>query len=174
MIYFKPKHFKASDGSHLPILVRLVLATMAEGGPVLELGTGFFSTPMLHWLCAPTKRRLVSCESSDTFIAVANNYIADFHEVLLVKDWSQVDIESQHWSVVLVDHAPGPQRKIEIPRLVNNADYVVVHDTEPNSDKYYHYSEVMHLYKYRYRFDKVYPHTTVLSNLKDLADLCKL
>src|SRR5271157_2406306 len=108
MILFKPKHFKASDGSHLPILVKLVMMTE---GPILELGTGFFSTPMLHWLCAPTKRRLVSYESSEVFIEVAKNYMADFHEIHLVTNWDQVNLSQYNWDVALVDHGPGPQRR---------------------------------------------------------------
>jgi predicted O-methyltransferase YrrM len=167
MIYFVPRHFKPSDGSHLPILIKLVLMT---DGPILELGTGFFSTPALHWLCAEKKRKLVSYDSSEKYIEVAKNYLADFHEVHLVNDWSKIDI-SQHWSVVLVDHAPGEQRKLEMARVANNADYVVVHDTEPRNDKYYHYSEVASLYKYRYNYDKLYPNTSVFSNFKDLSNL---
>jgi hypothetical protein len=170
MIYFKPKHFGASDGSHLPLLIKLVLMT---DGPILELGTGFFSTPVLHWLCAEKKRKLVSCESSEMFIEVANNFISDFHEVKLVKDWDKEDIESQHWSVVLIDHAPGPKRKNEFARVANNADYVIVHDTEPQSDYYYHYSEVYPLYKYRYNYDKVHPNTSIFSNFKDLHEFNK-
>jgi hypothetical protein len=165
---FVPRHFKPSDGSHLPILIRLVLTT---DGPILELGTGFFSTPVLHWLCAERKRKLVSYESSPKYMQVAENYIADFHEVHFVEDWAKIDIESTHWCIVLIDHGPGPQRKVEMARVANNADYVVVHDTEPKSDKYYHYSEVAHLYKHRFDFDKLYPNTSVFSNFKDLRSL---
>jgi hypothetical protein len=168
MIYFKPKHFGASDGSHLPILIKVVLMTK---GPILELGTGFFSTPVLHWLCAEKKRKLVSYDAQEAFIEVAKNYLADFHEVSLVSDWSKIDIESQHWDVVLIDHSPGPQRKVEFARVANNANYVVVHDTEPRNDYYYHYSEMAPLYKYRYDYDKVYPNTSVFSNFKDLSCL---
>ena len=166
MILFTPKHFKASDGSHLPMLIKLILMTE---GPILELGTGFFSTPVLHWLCAEKKRKLVSYDSQEKYIEVAKNYIADFHDIHLVNDWSTIDI-SQHWSIVLIDHAPGPQRKVEMARVANNADYVIVHDTEPRNDKYYHYSESAHLYKYRYDYDKVYPNTSLFSNFKDLSE----
>uniref|UniRef100_A0A6H1ZSI1 Methyltransferase n=1 Tax=viral metagenome TaxID=1070528 RepID=A0A6H1ZSI1_9ZZZZ len=167
MISFQPKHWKASDGSHLPVLIKLVLMTE---GPILELGTGFFSTPVLHWLCAEKKRTLVSYESSAKYIEVAKNYLADFHEIHLVEDWAKIDI-SQHWNIVLIDHGPGPQRKVEFARVANNADYVVVHDSEPNNDKYYKYSEVAPLYKYRYDYDKLYPNTSVFSNFKNLSNL---
>jgi len=167
MIIFTPRNFKPADGSHLPILIKLV--TMTDG-PVLELGTGFFSTPVLHWLCAEKKRKLVSYDSQVPFFEVANKYLTDWHEVYLIDDWSKIDI-SQHWSVVLVDHAPAEQRKLEMARVANNADYVVAHDSEPRHDRSYAYSEIAPLYKYRFDYDKLYPHTAVFSNFKDLSNL---
>lgn len=170
MIYFTPKHFRASDGSHLPILIKLVLMT---DGPILELGTGFYSTPVLHWLCAEKKRKIVSYESQEAFVEVAKNYLTDFHEIHLVDDWSKINI-SQHWSIVLIDHWPSSQRKVEMARVANNADYVIVHDSEPDNDKDYRYSEVVPLYKYRYDYDKLYPNTSIFSNFKDLSSLGSL
>lgn len=168
MATFKSKHFKASDGSHLPILIKTLLMT---DGPILELGTGFFSTPTLHWLCAENKRKLVSYESHESYYEVAkSNYYTDFHEIILVSDWDKIDIESQHWSIVLVDHAPGVRRNVEMVRVANNADYVIVHDTEAKSDWHYNFTKAFHLYKYRYDYNKLYPETSVLSNFKDLSE----
>jgi hypothetical protein len=167
MITLALKHFGINNGSHLPILIKLV--TMTDG-PILELGTGFFSTPALHWLCAEKKRKLVSYDSQGAFIEVAKSFLSDFHEVYTVDDWSKIDI-SQHWSIVFVDHAPAGQRKLEMARVANNADYVVAHDSEPRHDRDYKYSEITPLYKYRYDYDKLYPHTSVFSNFKDLSNL---
>jgi len=164
---FTLKDFRLNDSSHLSILIKLVLMT---NGPILELGTGFYSTPVLHWLCAENKRKLVSYESSEQYIEVANNYIADFHEVHLVDDWSKIDI-SQHWSIVFVDHWPSSQRRIEIERVANNADYVIAHDSELEHDKDYQYSKVAPLFKHRYDYNKFYPPTVVFSNFKDLNNL---
>ena len=170
MIYFKPKHFKASDGSHIPVLVRMVLATT---GPILELGTGFYSTPLLHWLCVAAKRRLVSCESHPSYYAVALNYATDWHKIVLVDDWDKLDLTPGtdpllRWSFVLVDHGPGPRRRVEFHRVANLADYIVAHDTEPNNDKYYHYSFIADIYRYRYDYTKLYPNTSVFSNFHSL------
>jgi predicted O-methyltransferase YrrM len=164
-----PRHFKVRSGSHLPVLIKLVLMT---DGSILELGTGFFSTPVLHWLCAEKKRKLVSYDSQEAFTELANNYLTDFHEVHQVKDWSKIDIESQYWSIVFIDHAPAQQRQLEMVRVANNADYVIVHDSELKHDKDYQYSKIAPLYKYRYDYDKVYPNTSVFSNFKDLKNLC--
>lgn len=159
----KRKHFKPGEGSHIPVLIKVMYNSE---GPVLELGTGFNSTPVLHWLCNEMKRKMVSYESSESFFGIARNYISDFHEVNLARDWDAVDL-SQHWGVVFIDHAPGPRRNVDLARVANVADYVVVHDTETRSDYYYHYSESFPLYKYRYDYKLAYPETSVLSNFYD-------
>lgn len=166
-------HMHIGGGSHLPILMRIMNIT---DGPVLELGMGLFSTPYLHWACYEQKRKLVSCENKNAFYNMFifddyrekdNGY--DYHEMKFVIDWDKVNI-SGHWSVVLVDHNPGPRRKVEVARLADSADYVVVHDTNGRNDWYYHFTEVFPLFKYRYD-TKFCPQTTVLSNFKDLTNL---
>jgi hypothetical protein len=168
-------HMHIGGGSHLPILSKIM--NMTEG-PVLELGMGLFSTPYLHWACFDTHRQLVSYENKRDFYGLfvfddkreaGNAY--DYHQIGFVEnsDWDRVDL-SGHWCVVLVDHNPGPRRKVEIRRLAQLADYIVVHDTDDKNDWYYKYSEVYPLFRYRYD-TKIYPRTTVLSNLKDLSSL---
>ena len=48
--------------THLPLLTR---AFDESEGPVLEMGTGYFSTLYLDWLCSAFGRKLVSYESGD-------------------------------------------------------------------------------------------------------------
>jgi len=167
-------------GSHLPILMKIMTITT---GPVLELGMGLFSTPYLHWACYDSRRKLVSCESKEGFnnLFVFNdprevdNRYEEYHQIIYVPDnkWDEVDLLSEHWSVVLVDHAPGKRRKEEVKRLANKADYILVHDSDdlPKHIEHYKFNEVYPLFKYRYDYDKVFPRTTVLSNFKDLSNL---
>jgi len=169
-------HMHMGGGSHLPILMKIMGMTK---GSVLELGMGLFSTSYLHWACYDSQRRLVSYENKRGFFEMfdfkdkreANNKYA-FHELNFVEnnDWDSIDI-SEHWDVVLVDHNPGPRRKDEIARLTDNANYVIVHDTNGRNDWYYKFTEVFPLFKYRYDYRAAYPQTTVLSNLKDLSNL---
>jgi len=168
-------HMHAGGGSHLPILIKVLGLT---DGPVLELGTGLFSTPFLHWACYPN-RKLVSYENKKEFFntwnyddkrEAGNNYDS-YHTRILVEDWDKIDI-SEHWGVVFVDHNPGPRRREEMKRVANNADYVVVHDTDEKNDWYYKYSEYFPFFKYRWD-SKIYPRTSVLSNFKDLYEFTK-
>jgi predicted O-methyltransferase YrrM len=165
---FTSKDFKVRAGSHLPLLIKLVFMT---DGPILELGTGFYSTPVLHWLCAENKRKLISYESSERYFEVARRYISDWHEVNFVTDWSKIDTSSNHWGVVFVDHYPAQQRRLEIERVADNAEFVIAHDSELKHDKDYQYSKIAPLFKYRYDYNKFYPNTVVFSNFFSIDKL---
>lgn len=154
-------------GSHLPVLIKLV--TLTEG-PILELGTGLFSTPYLHWACFLPKRKLISYDNDSNYFAQAKEYVCDYHEVHFVEDWDKIDI-SGHWTIALIDHTPRGRRIEEIKRLANSCDYIVVHDTNGRWDPKYRYSLIYPLFKYRYDFRGSKPFTTVLSNSKDLSNL---
>ncbi len=149
------------DGSHLPALIKIINMT---NGPVLELGMGLFSTNYLHWACKD--RGLISYENSRRCFEWAEKFRTTWHEVNLIDDWDAINI-SGPWSVVLVDHSPGDRRIKEIKKLVN-ADYLVIHDSQPEKDRRYRYSEIYPLFKYRKDFEGK-PMTTVLSNLYEIT-----
>lgn len=157
----------AGDGSHLPVLIKIINLTT---GPVLELGMGMFSTHYLHWACYENKRKLVSYDNSPDLLDWSKSFVNDYHEVNFVENWDSIDL-SGYWSVVLVDHAPTPRRRIEIAKLANFADYMVIHDSEPERNGRQKYSKIYPLFKYRKDFDRERPFTTVLSNFKDLSNL---
>jgi len=169
MFTIQSSQLRPSEGSHIPVLIKVMQATK---GDVLELGTGLNSTPVLHWLCAEMGRKMVSYESIPMFHRIAWNYENDFHKVHFIEDWDTMPID-KHWSVVFIDHAPGKRRVEEMIRLANNADYVIVHDSEAKSDWHYGFSKGFPNYKYRYDYTKAYPHTSILSNFKDPAELWK-
>lgn len=162
--------YDPSWGSHIPVLVDVF---NNSEGPVLELGIGVFSTPLLHALCVDNKRQLVSYENNPEFFKMHASFIDEFHQIKLINDWDKIDIESTHWGMVLVDHRPAQRRNVETKRLMNNADYVVIHDSEPRLEGEYRYDLIYHLFKYRldYILKPNHAHTTILSNFKDLRKL---
>ena len=162
------RDMKASEGSHIPVIIKIM--EISEGD-VLELGTGLNSTPIFHWLAKAQGRKVDSYESNGMFHRHAYNYKSDSHTIHKVEDWDKDLKIDRHWGVVFIDHAPGKRRNVEMERVANNADYVVVHDTEPRSDWHYNYSNHFDKYKYRYDYTKVYPHTSVFSNFKDVTNL---
>ena len=154
-------------GTHLPVLIKVMKET---NGDVLELGTGLYSTPFLHWVCYPTKRKLVSYDNNSEILKYMSQYQDNnFHEVNEIEDWDKIDIEKP-WDVVLIDHSPDIRRGIETKRLANFAKYIVLHDSDPRNDSAYKYDEMYPLFKYRFDFNEVRPHTTVLSNFIDLTN----
>lgn len=154
-------------GSHMPVLMKIVGIT---DGPILELGTGLYSTPYLHFACLPTKRKLVSYDSDEGWIRNFKDYRADFHDVNHITDWDKLDTGGS-WDIVLADHGPDERRHVEATRFASHAKYVILHDSNPEYDYLYKYSEVYPLYKYRFNDVSAHPNTTVLSNFIDLGKL---
>lgn len=154
-------------GSHLPVLTKIVEAT---SGPILELGIGLYSTPYLHWACFPTKRQLVSYDSAENWIRYFKNCRSEFHEVNLITDWDNLRVD-RFWDIVFIDHAPDFRRGVEAGRLANNANFIILHDTEPERDSLYGYSKIYSLFRYRIDYTLVKPHTSILSNFVDLRKI---
>jgi predicted O-methyltransferase YrrM len=142
-------------------------AVQRTRGPIIELGCGIYSTAYLHWACQPTKRKLATYESNPRYYDYARQFERDFHKVHCIENWDGVDL-SEDWSVALVDHAPDQRRRQEVSRLTH-VDFVVVHDTENRNERKYKFTSIFKLFKYRYKYNDAYPHTTVFSNKHDVS-----
>jgi len=155
-------------GSHLPVLMKLLEITK---GPILELGVGMYSTPYLHYACTSTKRKLTSYDSDEKWIRYFKDCRNDYHDVNFIADWNNLEM-NDFWDVAFIDHHPDSVRKDSAKKLVNNAKYVVLHDSNPEYDSSYKYSEIYPLFKYRFDYISDKANTTVLSNFVDLSNLC--
>jgi len=159
--------FQMGYGSHLPVLLKAVSLTT---GPVLELGMGIFSTPVLHWICSSQHRPLISYENTPEIYAQMEQFRDEYHQVSFVENWDLADLSGE-WDVVLIDHHPAERRIVDIRRLANCTKYIVCHDTYWKQDRYYHYKEIFPLFRYRYDYTVYRPgYTSILSNLIDLKD----
>ncbi len=156
--------------THLAGLIRAVLLT---DGDVLEVGTGIFSTPILHHICVPAKRKLVSYDNNMEWIewckAKRHSLECKYHEINYIENWDEAKIE-RPWDVALIDHEPEERRIEEIKRLANFAKYIIVHDSYPKWDWKFRYSEIYPLFKYKTDTRGYYPPSVVLSNFIDLTD----
>jgi len=144
--------------THMSVLIDIVRRT---NGDVLEMGIGIGSTPVLHELCRG--RKLVSYDSSKEYVDAFMSLASDWHELSFVEDWAKIAIEKP-WSIAFIDHAPCGRRRYDIARLKDFADYVIVHDTEQDVDRFYRYKGAFSLYRYRRDYTFAKPFTTVLSN----------
>ncbi|CAF3585818.1 unnamed protein product [Rotaria socialis] len=156
-------------GSHSIVLLAALCAT--KSGPILELGMGTSSSPLLHRLALEQKRFLLSADSDRRWI----NYFSSFavnntlHELKYVEiksemgiEWATSNLEEyRNWTVVFIDHRPGSRRQFDLMSYSHRSDVVILHDTE--SSAVYQYDRALSLYPYKYRFSKLRPYTDVLS-----------
>lgn len=154
--------------SHIPLLTRCFDKSQ---GPVLELGTGYFSTLLLHWLATVSQRHVYSYESRGGWCERAQRWQSEYHHIRKCEAWDAVDLTEYHWGLAFVDHSPNRRRPVEIARLRYLADLIVIHDTEPAWDAQYGYSRIWPLFKYRYDYTGLYPSSSVVSNFRELADV---
>ena len=128
--------------------------------PILELGCTDGSTPLLFEYASDNDRTLVSYDNNQE---TASNYNANY-----IADWSTINFED--YSVVLVDHAPSEQRIIDIAKLADKADYIVIHDSEPTepASSIYQLDSIWNLFTYRKDYSEHNTWTTIVSNKFEL------
>jgi hypothetical protein len=158
-------------GSHIPILLRLLENTT---GDVLELGMGIYSTPLLHWYCLEHNRKLVSIENNADYFKMFEREKNPLHKRYLVDNLMDVDL-NRTWDIGFVDSGPGGlERKNLAMKIADNTKFIALHDSEPSGDKFYHYHEIVPLFKYSYNCRRFVPNTLVVSNTEKLDFLYDL
>jgi hypothetical protein len=155
---------RAGWSNHFPVLYRIIPLVKDS---VLELGIGFYSTPFLHWMCIDKGLRLESYEKDKTYIRWFKDFNQEEHKIIAVDDWDKADID-KHWGLVFVDH-DDDRRPIEIIRLANNADYIIMHDTQ--DEEYNNIKSIWSHFKYIKHFNSSGPRTTILSNFYEVKDI---
>ena len=155
-------------GSHIPVLVKMMKQI---NGPVLELGIGHSSTPILHWLCAEKGLPLLSLEDDKDWYDEFASFKTFNHRVEFVEDWNelhQFKVYDTRWSIALIDNNPVRKRVRMAKRLRHHVDFLLLHDAEPENDYIYSYSTIYNNFKYKYIYDKVWPFTAILSRTKEI------
>lgn len=152
--------------TYMPMLIKAVSLTHKD---VLEMGSGFFSTPLLHWICK-YKNKLYTYENNEFFYSFARQFQSSTHRIRFLENWDDLKID-RHWGVVFMDHQPDERRGKDAVRFKDNADYIVIHDT---GDDIFGDTAVWGHFKYRYDWKDCRPWTTVLSNFKELEEFRNL
>jgi predicted O-methyltransferase YrrM len=166
---YKHTSLEMETSTHFPVLIKLAQMTT---GPILELGSGIFSTPLLHWLCFRDKRRLLTIESYKHYLDFANKFKTDWHEVRFLDPRKEPVIE-ENFSIVFIDHSPKKPRTRGSDALLfkDKAAFIVLHDAGEDGHKKYGYDILYPEFKYRYDWKGCWPATTVLSNKQDISKL---
>lgn len=126
----------------------LWLALEATTGDVVEMGMGQGSTPFLHQYCKDAGRKLFSYDNNLEWSSNFESYAWTGHSITHLVDWDTVSVKHPTPSVVLIDHAPGERRKIDIPLFADKAKIIVCHDTEPAADHGYQMRAELAKFKY--------------------------
>ena len=167
----------ANWGTHQTPLIATVMHT---DGPILELGCGDFSTPLLHAICSANQRTLLSTDTDKKWLRLFLDLETSWHTFVYVpvfensknpqeNKWDQIG-NGIHWSIVFIDHHPGTRRAADIKRLRSHTDIFVVHDTE---QAYKDYRPVLASFKYRFVYERYRKQTTVVSDTIDVTAFFK-
>ena len=105
-------------------LEALVETAMHSKGPILELGCGHYSTPVLASICAAQERKFLVQASNEEWAA----QFTEIADVELV-DWSNWTPPEGKWGMVFLDSEEAVRDRIKrLPALAKVADVVVMHD----------------------------------------------
>lgn len=131
----------------MPVLIKLMSMTV---GNVLEIGTGIYSTPFLHWVCLLQGRKLVSIENNNEYMEFAEQFTSDTHKI---EKEAPLDGE---WDIVFIDSFPVEDRLNLAKKYAKTAKYIVVHDISRE--------DFVGIFKYRLDYFDFYPNTSIFSN----------
>jgi hypothetical protein len=163
--HYIPVPLEDGYGSHKLALLAASILTAEHGGPVMEMGCGYHSTVLLHQIIVIEQKRYLLSTDTDRewlskFETNMSSSIHQFRHINQTSEWDNVGIDRPRWSIVFIDHKPGERRVVDIIRLANVSDIVIVHDTETSS---YNYEEGLSQYPYRYRYNYLSTNTDVVS-----------
>lgn len=153
---------KKDFSTHTPVLIDVL---QNSSGTVIELGSGIFSTPLLHWLCFKDNRKVITYENDVEYYDFSIQFKSDNHEVVFVDSWSSI-IFDDFYGVAFIDHDPTNRRITDMLLLMDKTDFIVLHDSERSK-----FQEILSCFKYRYDFTLCSPNTSIVSEFKDYAKI---
>ena len=139
--------------NHRPLLWLALEET--KTGEVIEMGCGDGSTRQLHEYCKDNNRQLYSFDTDqkwmDKFLDCKST-THQFHHV--INHWEVAQQICPKPSVMLIDHAPGERRIVDIKNYCDHAGIIVIHDTQPPPTAAdYGYERIWKYFKYIVHLD---------------------
>jgi len=114
--------------THQPVLREMLNRTT---GSILELGSGDYSTPLIHELTEG--RKVLTVDDSLEWL---NKYIGlqtENHKFICVEDrrfQEFYDNDDEQWNVVFIDNGAWSARVKAIIKYKDVADYIILHDCD--------------------------------------------
>ena len=173
--------------THQPLLVAALLNTQ---GPILEMGGGYYSTPIVSAFANLQHREAHTIETGPAMYELLKRFSSPFHKIWPVSGYDfaadgrfmpradttraqYIEIQSRfladfcskgptRWSVVFIDQAPGYLRVPAIEHFADTADFIVTHDTELVDA--YGFEPCLSTFRHRWDSRLHVPHATIVSN----------
>ena len=147
-------------GSHV---ITFLASTWITEGPILEMGSGWYNTPVAHRISVIQGRNILTADTNykwlKYFLIFSSNnhrlyYVGDDKqetddEVQVVSSWDDIGGQSERWGMIFVDHAPGERRKVDIERLRNKTDLLIIHDSQPKAGRAYKSQKLLASFEHR-------------------------
>ena len=129
-------------------------------GKVVEFGSGHGSTKYLRKYCEDNKREFETYDNGKEWAKLhGSTYVPN-------NEWDKVKTKGD---VILIDHAPGEQRHIDIINRKDDFTIFVIHDSEPTGAGDYKFERVWGLFKYRVDVKTEGAWATAVSNTVDVT-----
>lgn len=151
----------------------LVAACVRTKGDVLELGVGWYSTPLLHEIAVAQGRLLVTIDNNEHWLKPFKMLGQEhLHKLILAGWWGNAPLERTYWgggrwSLVFLDQGQPIEREYAVHRLIQQTDVFVMHDTE--EEFAYGYGRTLPMFKYKFTDKSHRTWTTVASNTVDVT-----
>ena len=170
--------YKSNEfATHQPVLWTYLHET---DGPILELGSGYGSTLLLHLYCRTMNRVLCTVDDNPAWLNKFTPCNSDMHRFILLNKsggnhedashWisflNREDVRSTRWGLVFIDQSPWEARYHSAEILKNNAQILIMHDCDyfPENNKYFG-KVIQHLQPYstegKYDFSDMFTYSQV-------------
>lgn len=146
--------------NHRPLLWWALEQTKESNLPILEMGCGEGSTPYLTEYCKKNKKHLISYDYSKEW--------AEKYNAVHITDWDSINHDQ--YSVILIDHSPGERRYIDIDKLKDKCEYMIIHDSEPSATGYM-YDKIWNLFPYRRNLKTEGAWATIVSRKNEIPQI---
>lgn len=156
--------------THIPMLAAVVAT--ARPGPVLEIGVGRGSSPLLVEMCRAMDRDLMGLDSDAKWIEEIREI--DYPNLQHVTDWADMPLWLQAhralypWSVIFIDHGPAEARLPVLKACRGHAEFIVCHDAH-NPGYLIGFDAYLDTFKYRSDYTLMAAQTSVVSDVRAYA-----
>lgn len=120
--------------THVPYLIKLLENIKGTKNPILELGCGFGSTPILHDFSEKNNVGLLTLENDINWMTQIKSKFNEshLHKYFQVYDWNESldKVSQQEYSLIFVDQSPWEARKLSIDKLRNKCEFILLHDCD--------------------------------------------